>query len=81
MAEIEIPNVPNQAQQVIPVDAETAAALRTTSFNMWNCSTADMLRYIEHMFKQLGLLNDYVININPMTLQRWLVSIMFTINL
>lgn len=57
------------------LNPETAESLKKPSFNVWGCSTEEMVCYIEYMYCDLGLLSDEgEITISPVTLQRWLVS-------
>ncbi|XP_016114328.1 high affinity cGMP-specific 3',5'-cyclic phosphodiesterase 9A-like [Sinocyclocheilus grahami] len=49
---------------------ETVEALRQPVFDVWQWEPNEMLSCLEHMYHDLGLVKD--LNINPITLKRWL---------
>ena len=56
-----------------PLDPKISRALKSTTFDMWDCTDEDLIIYLEHMFYELGLLEDETLIIVPVTFRRWLV--------
>uniref|UniRef100_A0A673IK44 Phosphodiesterase n=1 Tax=Sinocyclocheilus rhinocerous TaxID=307959 RepID=A0A673IK44_9TELE len=52
---------------------QTIDALRKPTFDVWLWESNEMLSCLEHMYHDLGLVKD--LNINPITLKRWLLCI------
>ena len=62
--------------QPAALDPVTADALRKPTFNMWSCSAKDIVCYMEYMYRDLGLLNEEEMNVDPVTLHKWLVRLL-----
>lgn len=56
-----------------PLSQETVETLKQPVFNVWRCEDREMLRCLEHMYHELGLVRDF--SIDPITLKRWLLCI------
>ncbi|CAH8440130.1 unnamed protein product [Dicrocoelium dendriticum] len=53
--------------------ASTIEYLKKPSFDIWHWEPNEMLALLEHMYNELGLVEEF--RINPLTLKRWLLSI------
>ncbi|ELU08710.1 hypothetical protein CAPTEDRAFT_136586 [Capitella teleta] len=52
---------------------ETVDYLKQPTFDMWHWEPNEMLSLLEHMYHELGLIQEF--NINPITLKRWLLCV------
>ena len=64
-------DVPHYPKYVL--SKETVAYLKKPTFDIWHWEPNEMLCLMEHMYHQLGLVT--ALNINPITLKRWLVRV------
>ena len=58
------------------IDYETRQSLKEIHFNAWEYHKDILVYFVEYMYKDLGITcsTDEKINIDPVVLQRWLVS-------
>ncbi|XP_064651194.1 high affinity cGMP-specific 3',5'-cyclic phosphodiesterase 9A-like isoform X12 [Lineus longissimus] len=52
---------------------ETIDYLKKPTFDIWHWEPNEMLSLLEHMYHELGLVNEF--SINPITLKRWLLCV------
>ncbi|XP_025102505.1 high affinity cGMP-specific 3',5'-cyclic phosphodiesterase 9A-like isoform X2 [Pomacea canaliculata] len=52
---------------------ETVDYLKQPTFDIWHWEPNEMLSLLEHMYHEVGLVQEF--NINPITLKRWLLCV------
>ncbi|KAL5019659.1 hypothetical protein ScPMuIL_002551 [Solemya velum] len=64
----DVPNYPKYT-----LSDETIDYLKQPTFDIWHWEPNEMLSLLEHMYHELGLVQEF--NINPITLKRWLLCV------
>ncbi|BFZ25968.1 hypothetical protein BsWGS_29006 [Bradybaena similaris] len=64
----DIPNYPKYT-----LSQETVDYLKQPTFDIWHWEPNEMLSLLEHMYHELGLVEEF--NINPLVLKRWLLCV------
>ncbi|XP_064651185.1 high affinity cGMP-specific 3',5'-cyclic phosphodiesterase 9A-like isoform X5 [Lineus longissimus] len=59
--------------QKYTLSPETIDYLKKPTFDIWHWEPNEMLSLLEHMYHELGLVNEF--SINPITLKRWLLCV------
>ncbi|XP_055865769.1 high affinity cGMP-specific 3',5'-cyclic phosphodiesterase 9A-like isoform X5 [Biomphalaria glabrata] len=64
----DVPNYPKYT-----LSQETVDYLKQPTFDIWHWEPNEMLSLLEHMYHELGLVEEF--NINPIVLKRWLLCV------